>query len=304
MYSILPSEAHENSDNSILENTSMIVLAQKIRCALNSTLSLPTGTEIYRFPPVFNFSCILSKHLKQASGSIVSPYLPKPKCSNEHNADKLLILSSSNSLNSVASSMIKRNPGTNHIPVVILTSSNDEESFQRCTECGADRYFTKPISMDLLRSVIANTLSNTDMIRNKYTNPIEYDYGEMQMPSSESRLPQRVVEVINAHIEDPDFSVEDLSREIGMSRVHMNRKLKEIIGMSPSNLIKSIRLKQAAYLLINDKVNISEVAYRVGFSTHSYFSSSFRDYFGMTPKEFVAKYIGCTDEETLKKIFG
>ncbi len=201
-------------------------------------------------------------------------------------------------------SKIKRNPGTNHIPVVILTSSNDEESMQRCTECGADRYFTKPISMDLLRSVIANTLSNTDMIRNKYTNPIEYDYGEMQMPSSESRLPQRVVEVINAHIEDPDFSVEDLSREIGMSRVHMNRKLKEIIGMSPSNLIKSIRLKQAAYLLINDKVNISEVAYRVGFSTHSYFSSSFRDYFGMTPKEFVAKYIGCTDEETLKKIFG
>ena len=201
-------------------------------------------------------------------------------------------------------SKIRHNPGTNHIPVVILTSSTDEESVQRCTDCGADRYCTKPISVELLRSVVANTISNRDMIRNKYTNPIEYDYSGIQMTSATEHLTKRVVEVINAHIEDPEFSVEDLSHEIGISRVHMNRKLKETIGMSPSNLIKSIRLKQAAYLLIHDEVNISEVAYRVGFSTHSYFSSSFRDYFGMTPKEFVAKYVGCTDEETLKKIFG
>ena len=200
-------------------------------------------------------------------------------------------------------SKIRHNPGTNHIPVVILTSSTDEESVQRCTECGADRYFTKPISVELLRSVVANTISNRDIVRNKYTNPIEYDYSGIQMTSATEHLTKRVVEVINAHIEDPDFSVEDLSHEIGISRVHMNRKLKETIGMSPSSLIKSIRLKQAAYLLIHDEVNISEVAYRVGFSTHSYFSSSFRDYFGMTPKEFVAKHVGCTDEETLKKIF-
>ena len=112
-----------------------------------------------------------------------------------------------------------------------------------------------------------------------------------------------MIDIITAHIEEPDFSVEDLSREIGMSRVHMNRKLKETMGMSPSNLIKSIRLRQAAYLLIHDKVNISEVAYRVGFSTHSYFSSSFHDYYGMSPKEFVAKYLGCTDEKTLEKLF-
>ena len=75
------------------------------------------------------------------------------------------------------------------------------------------------------------------------------------------------------------------------------------MNISPSNLIKSIRLKQAAYLLLNNKVNISEVAYKVGFSTHSYFSNSFHDYFGMTPKEFVSKYMDCKDEETLKKIF-
>jgi len=90
---------------------------------------------------------------------------------------------------------------------------------------------------------------------------------------------------------------------VGMSRVHLNRKLKETAGISPSSLIKSTRMKQAAYLLVHDKVNISEVAYRVGFSTPSYFSSSFREYFGMTPKEFVSKYIHSDDPEALDKLF-
>ena len=74
-------------------------------------------------------------------------------------------------------------------------------------------------------------------------------------------------------------------------------------SISPSTLIKSTRMKQAAYLLVHEKVNISEVAYRVGFSTPSYFSSSFRDYFGMTPKEFVSKYVNSDDPEALDKLF-
>ena len=112
----------------------------------------------------------------------------------------------------------------------------------------------------------------------------------------------KVIESIRANIDNPNYGVEDLSRDVGMSRVHMNRKLKERISLSPSNLIKAIRLKQAAYLLANNKVNISEVAYRVGFSTHSYFSSTFHDYFGLTPKEFVAKYSDEKEKESLQKL--
>ena len=118
----------------------------------------------------------------------------------------------------------------------------------------------------------------------------------MQMPDSSDKLVNKVIDVIRQNIDNTDFTVEDLSKEIGMSRVHLNRKLKEL-------MIRSIRLKQAAYLLINKKVNVSEVAYKVGFSTHSYFSNSFHDFFGMTPKEFVARYIDCKDEEILKKFF-
>ena len=132
---------------------------------------------------------------------------------------------------------------------------------------------------------------------------INFRFDEIKMTDSSDKLVAKVIDVIHKNMENSDFTVEDLSREIGMSRVHLNRKLKELMNISPSNLIKSIRLKQAAFLLINNDVNISEVAYKVGFSTHSYFSNSFHDYFGMTPKDFVSRYIDCKDEETLKRIF-
>ena len=198
---------------------------------------------------------------------------------------------------------IKQNFSTNHIPVLILTSQTDDETVQLCMDSGADRYLSKPVSLELLKGGIAQAIATRDTIRNKYRNEVDAGLDEVTMGSTEDTLVSRVVEVIRKHIEEPDFSVDDLSREVGMSRVHLNRKLKENISTSPSNLMKTIRLKQAAFLLINHKVNISEVAYKVGFSTHSYFSNSFRDYFGMTPKEFVLKYANCTDEETLRKFF-
>ena len=187
--------------------------------------------------------------------------------------------------------------------MLILTSQTDDETVQLCMDSGADRYLSKPVSLELLKGGIAQAIATRDTIRNKYRNEVDAGLDEVKMGSAEDTLVSRVVEVIRKHIEEPDFSVDDLSREVGMSRVHLNRKLKENISTSPSNLMKTIRLKQAAFLLINHKVNISEVAYKVGFSTHSYFSNSFRDYFGMTPKEFVLKYANCTDEEMLRKFF-
>jgi len=198
---------------------------------------------------------------------------------------------------------VKKNPGTNHIPVIILTSSSDEISQQRCIDSGADRFFTKPISLEILKSAIANAISTRDTIKNKYNKEIDYKYNEISLPDSSNKLVNKVIEIIRKNIENTEFSVEDLSREVGMSRVHLNRKLKETMNISPSNLIRSIRLKQAAFLLANNKVNISEVAYRVGFSTHSYFSNSFHDYFGMTPKEFVSKYMNNPEDEALKRMF-
>ena len=155
----------------------------------------------------------------------------------------------------------------------------------------------------MLRSSIQNVISTTELIRNKYTHEVEYDYSALRMTSSEDELIAKVMAAIQKNIDNQEFSVEDLGKEVGMSRVQMNRKIKETLNTTPSFLIRSTRLKQAAYLLINNKVNISEVADKVGFSTHSYFSSSFKEYFGMSPKEFVSKYMNCKDQEVLDKLF-
>lgn len=94
-----------------------------------------------------------------------------------------------------------------------------------------------------------------------------------------------------------------LCADVGISRVHLNRKLKEFGLEPPSVLIRKCRMKQAARLLAENKVNVSEVAYRIGFSSHSYFSSSFWEFFGLSPKEFVTRLQENPDDESLRKLF-
>jgi len=199
-------------------------------------------------------------------------------------------------------SKIKSNSNTNLIPVIMLTAKNDERTVTGCTDCGVDRFLVKPASIELLKSCLSQVISTRRAIKNKYCNDIDYNYDEIKIDSIENNFAVKIVNIIKENMDNAGFSVEDLSKEIGISRVHLNRKMKEVMSTSPNALIKSIRLKQAAYLLINNNVNISEVAYRVGYSAHSYFSSSFRDYFGMTPKEFVALYGSNPDNPELKKI--
>ena len=198
---------------------------------------------------------------------------------------------------------IKGNPVTNHIPVIMLTSSADETSHLESIDSGADRFLSKPLSVDLLKSSIAQVISSRDTMRGKFSGGTRFDYEEVKVDNPSGHLVERVMDIIKRNLDNSEFGVEELSREVGMSRVHMNRKLQETLGISPSSLIKTTRMKQAAYLLVHDKVNVSEVAYRVGFSTPSYFSNSFRNYFGLSPKEFVAKYSDVTDRETLDKLF-
>ena len=198
---------------------------------------------------------------------------------------------------------IRQNPAINHIPVLILTGQSGEQEQQAASDSGADKFLSKPISVELLLSSLAQAISARETIKGKFGGAMDYDYSAIKMGSADERLFRRIVESIQTHLEEPDYDVAALCRDVGISRVHLNRKLKENGNVPPSILIKSFRMKQAAYLLAYNKVNVSEVAYRVGFSSHSYFSSSFRDFFGMTPREFVARYGDNPDEESLKKLF-
>ncbi len=201
-------------------------------------------------------------------------------------------------------SKIRHNQTTNHIPVIILTGQNGEKEEQEASDSGADKFLSKPISVELLLSNIAQVISSRETMKGKLSSGMNYDYAGIKMDSADEKLIKRIVDSIRRHIEDPDFDVSALCNDVGISRVHLNRKLKENGNVPPSVLIKSFRMKQAAYLLINKKVNVSEVAYRVGFSSHSYFSSAFKEYFGMSPREFVAKFIDHPDDPDLRKMFG
>ncbi|MCR4860896.1 MAG: response regulator [Bacteroidales bacterium] len=198
---------------------------------------------------------------------------------------------------------IRQNPATNHIPVIILTGQDGEQEQQNAVDSGADKFLSKPVSVALLLSSIAQVISARDAVRGKFGAGMEFDYSGIKMGSADEKLMRRIVESIQTHLEDPEFDVAALCLDVGISRVHLNRKLKENGNVPPSVLIKSFRMKQAAYLLANNKVNVSEVAYRVGFASHSYFSSSFRDFFGMTPRDFVARFSDNPDDEQLKKLF-
>ncbi len=199
---------------------------------------------------------------------------------------------------------IKSNPETDTTSIIMLTGEASEEAQMRSFELQVDHFIGKPFNMLILKSAIVQVIKTRQNMLGRITRTnIGYNLEEVSpMDSADEKLFDKIKKSIIAHLDDSEFGVEELAQEVGLSRVHLNRKLKEKFSTSPNNYIKTFRMKHAAYLLVNNKVNISEVAYKVGFSSHSYFSSSFHDYFGMTPKEFVAQYSDNIDDETLKKL--
>lgn len=198
---------------------------------------------------------------------------------------------------------IKHNIDTDNIPVIVLTSETSDNNAELAMRCEADRFLTKPINITLLRGAIGQSLKVRKNILSKLRRmDLGFEYDSVQMASGDTKLMQRVMENIRKNLGDSEFNVEKLSQEVGISRVHLNRKLKELLNTSPSSLIKSVRLKQAAFLLIENDVTVAEIAYSVGFSSPSYFTSNFTSYFGMTPKAFVSNYLKNPNDEKLKKL--
>jgi len=183
---------------------------------------------------------------------------------------------------------MKANININHIPIILLTAKSGDEDKAEGFDIGADAYVIKPFNVELLRKQISNLLENRVRLEMK---PSDSEENKMLikpvlMRSTDQILLEKVIKIINENIADPDLNVEFLASGVGMSRVHMHRKLKELTNQSARDFIKSFRLKQAAYLLGTQKIVISELAYALGFSNISHFSNSFREFYGMSPKEY------------------
>jgi AraC-like DNA-binding protein len=149
---------------------------------------------------------------------------------------------------------------------------------------------TKPFSIGLLRATIGNLLNNRHLLRTKFSGAQQQQdkVERLEMKSADEELMERIMKVINRHMDDPDLSVEMLSQEVGISRVHIHRKMKELTHQTTRDFIKNIRLQQAATLMTeNAALTVSEVAYKVGFSNLSHFSTSFKEKYGLSPKEYM-----------------
>jgi signal transduction histidine kinase/DNA-binding response OmpR family regulator/sugar lactone lactonase YvrE len=185
---------------------------------------------------------------------------------------------------------IKNNLKTSHIPVVLLTAKTAEEAHLSGMASGCNLYLEKPFNLTLLRSGLQNLLEEKTRLQQHYQKVISVQTSEPELQSLDDKLIQRAIALVEKEIENPDFSVESLSKELGMSRMHFYKKCNALTGQSPLEFIRSIRLQRAAQLLKQNQFSVSEVAYQVGFNNAKYFSKHFKSYFGTLPSQYQKQY--------------
>lgn len=168
---------------------------------------------------------------------------------------------------------IKQNIHVNHVPVVLLTARSGEDDNLEGLSTGADAYIMKPFNMELVKKTIENIIRTRELLRNSYTGNQQQEdkVDKIQLKSADEKLLEKVMRVINDNISNPDLSVEMIAGQVGISRIHLHRKLKELTNQTTRDLIRNVRLKQAADLLAHKKLSVSEVADATGFSNLAYF---------------------------------
>ncbi len=183
---------------------------------------------------------------------------------------------------------LKNDKHTSHIPVILLTARGAEHKKLEGFDVGADDYITKPFSFEILESRIKNLIHQRELIRKSFQKIFELTPSEIQVTSLDEKLIQKAMSIVEKNIANPDFSVDQLSKEIGMSRVHLYKKLTALIGKTPIEFIRVIRLRRAASLLEKSQLTISEIAYHVGFNNPKYFAKYFKEEYKMLPSEYAA----------------
>lgn len=192
------------------------------------------------------------------------------------------------------------NTTTCHIPIIFLSSKADVENQNQGLKLGVDDYITKPFSASYLTTKIWNIIKQRKRIQALYysqlikneeegnSHPEEKEELEL-LPQTDKELLDKIVNFINNHLDNPDLTVDSLVEEAGISRSALFKKIKTLIGISPMELIKNIRLKKAAELVKEGSCNFTQIAYKTGFNDSQYFSKCFKQIYGVTPTEYKRK---------------
>ncbi len=185
---------------------------------------------------------------------------------------------------------IKKTKELCHIPVLLLTAKDAQIHKIEGLEHGADDYIPKPFNLTELKTRIKNIINNRNLIQQKFRdNEILPNLQEIKINSYDEKLMKSVVKIVKEQFDKPNFTVDYLSGEVGLSRVHLSRKLKALTGVGPAEYIKDFRLKHAVEMLKKGSFKIADISYAVGYQDVQYFSKTFKAKYGSSPAKYIEK---------------
>jgi AraC-like DNA-binding protein len=185
---------------------------------------------------------------------------------------------------------IKNDARVSHTPVILLTARSAEEQKIEGFDSGAEDYITKPFNFEILQSRIKNLIHQRESFQREFRKHIDVRASNLNITSLDEKLISHALEIVESKLADPDFSVEELARELGMSRVHLYKKLQALTGKSPIEFIRTLRLQHAAQLLERSQLTVSEIAYKVGFNNPKYFARYFKEEYKVLPSVYSASH--------------
>jgi len=183
---------------------------------------------------------------------------------------------------------IKTDARVSHIPVILLTARTAEEQKLEGLESGADDYVTKPFNFEILQSRMRYLIQLREKYHQAFPRQLDVQASTLKITSVDEKLIQQAIACVERHASNPDFSVDMLAREVGISRAHFYKKIMALTGKSPLEFIRTIRLQQAAQLLEKSQMTVAEVAYQVGFNNPKYFARYFKEVYHVLPSAYAA----------------
>jgi signal transduction histidine kinase/DNA-binding response OmpR family regulator/streptogramin lyase len=189
--------------------------------------------------------------------------------------------------------VIKSQINTSHIPVILLTARTSLAYEMEGLKTGAEDYLTKPFNPGIVKTRISNILENRSKLREYYLNKVRFepDTHEVQESDIDAQFIEKAIQLVNSHLQDENFGIEMMVDQLFMSQSTLFRKIKSLTGLSITGFIRSVRLKQAAQIILQTNMKLSQVAADVGFNDYKHFKKSFQQQFGCLPSEYKAKIL-------------
>ena len=185
---------------------------------------------------------------------------------------------------------IKESDELNHIPVILLTASTNSETHLQGINEGADDYITKPFDSDILLAKVERLIKSRKDLRRYFLDSITLKENTLKVPEEYQEFLKKCIEVIEANIDNGNFTIKDFSKLMGMGHRTLYSKIKLISGQTLNAFIRSVRLRRAALIMLTENINIAQASTRVGFEDQKYFRQQFVKLFGITPSEYIKKY--------------